>query len=149
MSMADATRITLAAALAVYAFVSTVVAGGQTAAERTVWDGVYTEAQAERGARRYADACAICHGAEMTGGPGVPGLAGVEFMFTYNNASALALFDYMKMNMPPGQQGTFSDAQYVELVAATLKRNGFPAGETDLPADPAALKAIRILRTRP
>jgi hypothetical protein len=53
------------------------------------------------------------------------------------------------MNMPPGQQGTLSDAQYVDVVAATLRRNGFPAGDTELPADLAALKTIRILRARP
>jgi mono/diheme cytochrome c family protein len=121
---------------------------GQGAA--TVWDGVYTDAQAERGAKRYADTCAMCHGVEMSGGGGVPGLVGAEFLFGYNDATVAALVDYIKANMPPGQPGALSDAQYVDVVAAILKGNGFPASPTlELPSDPKALAQVRILRAKP
>ena len=40
--------------------VAVIVVSGQ--AEKTVWDGVYTEEQAKRGADVYAEKCAGCHG---------------------------------------------------------------------------------------
>ena len=33
----------------------------------TVWDGVYTEGQAERGAVQYTEACAACHTPDLSG----------------------------------------------------------------------------------
>jgi cytochrome c len=120
-----------------------------SAQDKTVWDGVYTPAQAERGDKRFADACAPCHGADMAGGPGIPGVTGIEFMFKYNNKSVGELFDYVKQNMPPGQQGSFTDAQYLDMVAAILKGNEFPAGTNDLPAETAGLQGIKITRSKP
>src|SRR5690349_6724690 len=89
-------------------------------AARTVWDGVYTAAQAQRGAKVYADQCSTCHGAEMKGGPGIPGLVGPEFQFSWNKKPVGAIFDYAKMNMPPGQAGSLSDQQYADILAAIL-----------------------------
>ena len=34
---------------------------------RSIWDGVYTEAQAKRGAAIYSAECAGCHGLDLTG----------------------------------------------------------------------------------
>jgi hypothetical protein len=34
---------------------------------RTVWDGVYNEAQAKRGEAIYVDACSNCHGRTLEG----------------------------------------------------------------------------------
>ena len=36
-------------------------------AARSVWEGVYTEEQARRGAELYAQECASCHGPLLTG----------------------------------------------------------------------------------
>ena len=48
--------------------------------ERTVWNGVFTEEQAARGAITYAITCARCHGAELEGGNmQVKALAGEQF----------------------------------------------------------------------
>jgi cytochrome c len=118
------------------------------AQDRTVWDGVYTTVQAERGATRFAETCAACHGEDMAGGPGIPGVTGIEFMFKYNDKTVGELFDYVKMNMPPGQQGSLTDTQYADVVAAILKGNEFPAGATDLPPDAKALEQVRITRAR-
>ena len=35
--------------------------------QRTVWDGVYTEGQAERGQVLYTEACSACHAADLRG----------------------------------------------------------------------------------
>ena len=115
----------------------------------TVWSGVYSEAQAERGGKRYADQCASCHGAEMTGGAGVPGLAGIEFLFGWNNKSLADLLEYLKQNMPPTQPGALSDSQYVDVIAAMLKANKFPpAASGEMPTDRAGLGPIRITREK-
>jgi mono/diheme cytochrome c family protein len=135
--------LTLAAGLFVAALCSV------HAQDKTAWDGVYTAAQAERGAKHFADSCAPCHGADMAGGPGIPGLTGIEFMFKYNNKPVAELFDYMKTNMPPGQAGSLTDPQFVEVIAVVLKGNGFPEGSTDLPPDPQALKQVTITRAKP
>jgi len=138
--------------MAAAAFIATAAAtlGAQEKPARTVWDGVYTEAQAQRGTKLYSDNCSACHGAEMKGGPGAPGLAGPEFQFSWDKKSVGQLFDYAKMFMPPGQQGSLSDAQYTEIVAALLKGNGLPASETaELPGAKADLDAITILGSKP
>jgi mono/diheme cytochrome c family protein len=127
----------------------TAALSGAHAQEKTAWDGVYSTAQAERGDKRYADACAPCHGADMAGGPGIPGLTGIEFMFKYNNKPVAELFDYMKANMPPGQSGSLTDPQYADVVAAVLKGNGFPEGPTELASSAEALKGIFITRVKP
>jgi S-disulfanyl-L-cysteine oxidoreductase SoxD len=120
-------------------------ANAQTAPGRTVWDGVYTSAQAERGSKLFAENCSACHGAEMKAGPGAPSLVGPEFQFSWDKKSVGGLFDYARMFMPPGQTGALRDEQYADIVAAILKGNGFPASETaQLPAIKADLDAIQI-----
>ena len=42
------------------------------AKERSVWDGVYSDAQSMRGEKVYADTCASCHAADLTGQPDRP-----------------------------------------------------------------------------
>jgi mono/diheme cytochrome c family protein len=39
---------------------------------KSVWDGIYNQAQAERGRALYAEQCASCHGSELTGGEMAP-----------------------------------------------------------------------------
>lgn len=124
-----------------------VLAFAQEKATRTVWDSVYTVAQAERGARLFAEQCASCHGAEMKGGPGVPGLVGAEFMFTWNDQTAGALFELMQTTMPLDAPGALTRPQYVDVIAAVFQGNGFPAhAERELSAERAALDDVLIVR---
>ena len=139
-----------AAAMICAATILVTIGEGRQDTPVTVWDGVYTEAQAERGAARYETTCGMCHGADMAGAPGVPGLVGIEFLFFYNEKTVADVFDYVKMNMPPGQQGSLTDQQYADVVAAMMKGNGFPASDTaELSADLQALAQVVILRTQP
>ena len=106
--------------------------------------GPYTEAQATRARTTYEGTCALCHGVDLTGGPGSPGLVGPEFQFGWKGKTAAELFDYVKANMPPGQGGALSDQDYADVTALILKHNGAPAGTAELKPDPAALKAAAI-----
>lgn len=140
------------ALLLTLAAVALVVVGvrAQGTGPRTVWAGVYTEAQAERGGKLYANDCAGCHGAEMRAGAGAPSLAGPEFAFGWDKKPLGELFDFIRLNMPPGQAGSLKDAEYADIVAAMLKRNGFPASEAStLPSAKADLDAITLLTDKP
>src|SRR3989442_10485004 len=51
---------------------------------RSVWDGVYSDEQAKRGAPLYSQYCASCHGPELMGGEMAPALAGGDFSSNWN-----------------------------------------------------------------
>jgi len=111
---------------------------------RSVLDGVYTVEQAKRGADTYAARCAMCHGGDMQGGPEAPALAGAEFLFTWGGKPAGTLYNFIRAGMPPNEQGSLSGQRCADILAAIFTKNGFPAGQTELPADPAALADLPI-----
>jgi cytochrome c len=114
---------------------------------RSAKEGVYTAAQAKRGADAFAAKCAMCHGGDMQGsGQEAPALAGPEFLVNWGGKTAGQLFDYMRMSMPPNEQGSLSDQRYADVLAAIFQKNGFAAGETEIPADSKALSDILIPR---
>jgi len=120
------------------------------AARRNVWDGVYTAKQAERGEVVFGDKCASCHGADMSGGPGVPALMAPDFGFAWNNNRAGSLFMLISASMPLDAPGSLRTEQYVDVMAAIFKANEFPASETtELPPTREALDDILITRTKP
>src|SRR5690242_13967846 len=69
---------------------------------RTVWDGVFTPEQAERGRAHYAAACARCHGGDLEGGMG-RSLAGPAFLNKWREQSVADLLEYVSRTMPMGQ----------------------------------------------
>ncbi len=118
-------------------------------AARTVWDGVYTDEQAARGATAYAARCASCHGAAMEGGEMAPGLTGPTFLGNWDGLTVGDLFERTRTTMPLDEPGALSRAQAGEVTAAMLRANGFPAGPASLPTGTEALAPIRILAYRP
>ena len=97
-------KVTLAIAV-----VSLVAAGMVvTAQEKSQWDGVYTEAQAQRGEPLYQQYCSSCHGPDMAGGEMAPGLAGGEFSANWNDLSLGQLFERMRTSMPQNNPGSLS-----------------------------------------
>jgi len=96
----------------------------------TVWDGVYSEAQATRGQAEYDAHCARCHREDLAGYNSI--LKGPRFLQNYRETSLDILFDKTKTTMPRGAAGTLTDKAYVDIVAYVLKANAFPTGETEL-----------------
>ncbi|MCY3814535.1 MAG: cytochrome c [Gammaproteobacteria bacterium] len=116
----------------------------EDAATRSVRDGVYTAAQAERGRTVYVAQCEACHKADLRGEQMTPSLVGVSFAFRWNEKT---LYDYlagMRATMPQSAPGGLSDAAYVDVLAYILAENGYPSGDAMLVADADALRAIRI-----
>lgn len=127
-----------------------VIHKSQAAAGKTIWDGIYTTAQAQRGQKILLEQCSMCHGEEMRGGGGVPSAVGPEFMFNWDGKSVGELFTFLKTTMPPTAPGSLSDQKYADAMAALFSHNGFPAADSsEIPADPAALADVTILRVKP
>ena len=145
--------------------------GVVAAQHRTVWDGVYTEAQAERGARVYDQSCAWCHGSDLAGrlwveGQGyvapvpprprasglerrAPPLAGPDFVADWNGLPLEALFTRNLISMPQNAPGSLSRQQNADVLAFLLQKNGFPAGTTELPPNAIPLKEIAFVAAKP
>ena len=98
---------------------------------RTVWDGVYTEAQATRATGVFGASCAGCHALTPEGNRP---LSGEEFWQSHTQKSVTELLTYISKNMPNGNGGSLSQESYNDIVALILKSNGFPAGSTELTA---------------
>ncbi len=110
----------------------------------SVWDGVYTPEQAQRGEQIYQDECQSCHAVDMRGGPAARGLLGLAFQYVWKDRTLGELFDAMRDQMPPGKPGSLDDQAYADVLAAVLRRNEFPDGARELEADPDALQSIVI-----
>ena len=116
---------------AVLAFVACASISAQQAAPkgRTVWDGAYTDEQAERARPTFDSRCAQCHTLGPEGGVGNGGgLSGDKFWKTFTQTSVLDLVNFVKKNMPNGAAAGCFPATYNDLVALILKSNGFPPG---------------------
>ena len=88
-------RASVVGAGAVVAVLVVCIAGPEVAARQvqSVWDGVYTVEQAQRGAPLYQHSCAECHGPDMSGGEMSPGLVGGEFVWNWNGLAVGDLFE--------------------------------------------------------
>ena len=115
----------------------------------STWSGVYTEGQAEAGAASYTKHCSECHLADLAGDGFAPALKGPEFMNNWNSLSVGDLYERIRSSMPPTDPAAVPAKEKIEIVAYLLKSAGFPAGETELPAEPDALKAIKFEATKP
>src|SRR4051794_37098793 len=98
------TTLILLALLAVVSF------GKQSYSRRSVWNGVYTAAQAEKGKEVYQQTCIRCHAANLDGiqdanllgdfGPRFS-LRGKDFIDRWREDTAYSLFNLIKIGMPP------------------------------------------------
>ena len=112
--------------------------------DRSVWDGVYTDAQATRGKPLYAKECAKCHGEELTGGEEAPPLAGDAFLSNWNGLSVGDLFERIRKSMPQQAPGSLSRQTNADILAFMLSVNHYPAGKSELQTQTEILKQIKI-----
>jgi len=122
--------------------VSTVVIAAQGAKPTgpTVWDGVYTDAQADRATGIFSQSCERCH--TLTS-EGTRPLSGDKFWEGYTQKTVGDLLNFVKTNMPNGQGGSLPGPTYNDLVALILKSNGFPSGKTEL--TPETIASVQII----
>ena len=113
-------------------------------AAESIWNGSYTEAQAERGAEDYSARCAACHGADLRGDSHAAGLVGMGFMFLWEGKSLGELYSKIRNDMPQDQPRSLSKGSYEDILAFILKSNEFPAGDTELESGENALDKLMI-----
>jgi hypothetical protein len=99
-----------------------------SAQDRTAEQGVYTSAQAARGADVFDSHCVSCH---KDGGT-APVLAGERFTKSFADSTLLAVFTTIQTTMPRQAPGSLTDAEYVDALAHLLRLNGYPDGMTEL-----------------
>jgi mono/diheme cytochrome c family protein len=111
--------------------------------QKTTNDGVYTKAQADGAKAQFAKICAECHPftvAAKKKPKDVP-LGDEPFFENWEGRSLDAIITTIVLTMPNDGSGVVTDAEAVDLVAYILQQNGFPAGETALTKDSAAVVA--------
>jgi cytochrome c len=128
------------------AFLILVAGGGAAQARSSIWDGVYTDAQADRGHTLYMQNCSRCHGVNLWGTYEIPPLVG-RFMPYYADSTLDVLFDYIATAMPLDHPGSLSAGANADIVAYILKSNAVPSGSKELSA--GGLKPINFDSAKP
>jgi quinoprotein glucose dehydrogenase len=141
-----ALQVIAIAALALTAAIATTRAQD---AQRTVWDGVYTDAQAERGKALYMEKCVQCHGPElMGGGAGAGPLQGATFSGNWNGVPLGDMLERVRQSMPLDKPATLSRQQCADVLAFIFSVNKFPAGKAELSRQAEILNTIVFKATR-
>jgi mono/diheme cytochrome c family protein len=110
-------------------------------AGKSVNDGVYSEAQAERGRKVFEAKCGICHDTGR--------FTGDEFIKHWSGQPLNALFDTMRTTMPEDNPGSLPAQQYADLVSYLLQLNKFPTGPDELEAAEDAMRGVRMEAPKP
>ena len=122
----------------------------ETGPMASVWDGVFTEAQATRGQAAYSGACGNCHGSRLNGAPDDPDMrssppvARARFLRVWDGRALGTLLAYTRATMPEENPNSLTQQEYVDVIAYQLSVSGMPVGEDELPIDPYDLARIVI-----
>jgi S-disulfanyl-L-cysteine oxidoreductase SoxD len=141
----------LALAALIIAYASAPIRPAQADAPKptTTAEGAYTDAQAKQGKDVYTQSCASCHLDDLSGSGQALPLAGDAFMQSWEGQTVDDLYEVIHDTMPQDKPGTLTPDQSVQVISYILEFNKFPAGQTALPSDPAAMKAILITTKKP
>lgn len=129
----------LASLLFVASATASLAAAQTSAPRRTIWDGVYTEAQATRGMIAFGQSCAGCH---ALAAEGKAPLVGDAFWKSFSQKTVGDLLEFISTYMPNGAPGSLSQPTYQDIVAQVLKSNGFPAGPAELGPGTAGVQIV-------
>ncbi|MEX2570731.1 MAG: hypothetical protein WD737_05450 [Gemmatimonadota bacterium] len=102
----------------------------------SVYAGVYTEAQAQRGDEIQQIECGACHSSSEW--------AQGRLLAAYNGLTARRLVNQIRETMPLTAPGILSLQEYTDIVAFIFELNEIPPGDTELPADEEALDQIEL-----
>ena len=103
---------------------------------RSVLDGVYTEAQAERGKTTFGQRCGVCHSTTEFSAP--------SFLRAWRGQPVSSLYTHIADRMPFDNPGSLEPGEYTDVLAYLFSLHALPTGESELPADKAAQKRITI-----
>lgn len=115
--------------------------------ESPLLQGIYSEAQAARGALAYTENCASCHANDLRGNSNSPALTGISFLFLWEGRDLAELFARVSTDMPTDRPGSLSADTYLDLLAFLLQHNGYPASTASL--DMARLEGEPVIIVPP
>src|SRR5215475_3212164 len=127
---------TLIAACFMFLTFVSAAAGQSQGSEKTVLDGVYSNAQAERGHGFYTTHCGACHGNSLEG-VSAPPLMGSRFIERWREGVLGPLYEFIRQRMPfgrPANAKPIPDAEYLDILTYILKINGYRSGDSELTA---------------
>ena len=141
--------VRFAFAVSLFFVVSSFGRAFDAAQQLTIWDGVYTREQADRGEKIYADRCARCHGDALQGMEAAPALVGTTFYTNWDGETLDALFERMRITMPLDRPGSLTRPENADILAYLLRVAAYPSGKMTLDPQGGALTRVRMLMYRP
>ena len=104
----------------------------------TIWEGVYTTEQADRGHQIALANCFECHSASEWRGPG--------FLRVWEGRRLGDLYERIRRTMPQNDPGRLTAEEYADIVAYMLSLHDVPTsdGQRELPSDLEVLDAIFV-----
>jgi mono/diheme cytochrome c family protein len=102
----------------------------------SIWDGVYTSAQADRGERVAWGNCFSCHTVGEWSNPRIMNPAPDQRLGN--------LFQMISRSMPMDSPGRLSADEYADVIAYMLRLQGAPPGVTELPSEIDRLDRILV-----
>ena len=121
---------------------------GAAQSGRTIWNGVFSAAQAKRGEAIAGQRCAACHNADLAGGQDGPPLVGSDVLQAWSGSSAGDLFERIRTTMPADAPQSLSAQDTADILAFIFSQNKCPPGEQELPSGIDALRQIQITPER-
>jgi outer membrane protein assembly factor BamB/mono/diheme cytochrome c family protein len=114
-----------------------------SAQPRSVWNGVYSGEQAQRGKAFYKTECGSCHGKTLEGDD-APALEGSDFLDNWYGRTVGDLFSQIRASMPKQDPGRLTSQQKIDIAAYILSANQFPTGKADLSDQAEIINRILI-----
>ena len=104
----------------------------------TIWEGVYTTEQADRGQQIALANCFVCHSASEWRGP--------RFLRSWEGRRLGDLYERIRRTMPQNDPGRQTAEEYADIVAYMLSLQNVPTGDgqRELPSDLEVLDAIFV-----
>jgi len=116
----------------------------QEAPPKSTSGGVFTEAQAKRGAAAYNANCASCHGSDLRSTDReFPSLTEGPFQ-SWVGKTIAEKFEVTRDTMPPKEERSLDDQVYLDIVTYILRFNKIPPGNQELKPDLPILRQIVI-----
>jgi len=119
------------------------------AQSQSVWNGIYTAAQADRGKTLFMANCAKCHGSNGEGSDEIPQLKGAHFMSDWDSQTVADLVQRVHGTMPLDNPGALNVTSATDVVAFLLQMNAVPAGTAELPPEPSMQSQFQIQAVNP
>src|SRR5215471_11932385 len=82
----------------------------QSGSVKTVWDGIFSEDQANRGRTSYNVSCSSCHRPDLSGFEGV--LRGQKFMDHWSEDRLESFYSNIRQSMPRNNPGSLDAPTY-------------------------------------